>query len=182
MDLYEAVGRRRTIRHFSTPPTEEQLRRILLAGATAPSGGNSQPWEFVVIDDPAILDRLAELKVEISRGFRLAPEETEEEIEARSLDQKTGFTKSAVVAACTTEGQAASGWMAVENMSLAAVAEGLGSGIVTYWGKAAQEVQELLNLPTGYALTCVMRFGVPAGPPAAPARRPPFSWLHKNRF
>lgn len=40
-------------------PSEEHLRRILDAARWAPSGHNSQPWEFAVVDDPDLIRRIA---------------------------------------------------------------------------------------------------------------------------
>jgi nitroreductase len=78
--------------------------------------------------------------------------------------------------------------MCIENMSLAAVAEGLGSGIVLYWEERKEEAERLLELPPDYELTAVLKIGEPGeggGPreknPFSP-RRPEFSWLHRNRF
>ncbi len=182
MDLYEAIGKRRTVRVFKKGATEEQLRRIILAGSKAPSGGNRQPWEFIVIDDPKIIGQLAELKYQLNRKFTPDEGETQKEVEARALKQKIGFQNSSVVAVCTKAKDSVNGWLAVENMSLAAVAEGLGSNIISYWDAARKEAEKILGLPAGYELTCVLKLGVPGeeGPP--PKRRPEWSWLHKNKF
>jgi nitroreductase len=51
MDVYEAIGKRRTIRAFKGGISGEQLRKLLLAGVKAPSGSNVQPWEFIIIVD-----------------------------------------------------------------------------------------------------------------------------------
>ena len=59
MDVYEAIEKRRTIRIFKKGATEAQLKKIILAGSKAPSGGGSQPWEFIIIDDQKIIDQLA---------------------------------------------------------------------------------------------------------------------------
>jgi nitroreductase len=67
-------------------------------------------------------------------------------------------------------------------MSLAAVAEGLGSNIISYWGDEKKEVEKILDLPKDFELTCVLKFGVPGEGGTAPKRRPEGSWLHKNRF
>ena len=74
------------------------------------------------------------------------------------------------------------GWLAVENMSLAAVAEGLGSNIISYWEAAKKEVEKILGLPADYELTCVLKFGVPGEEVPPPKRRDELSWLHKNQF
>ena len=62
MDVYKAIGKRRTIRSFKQSASEEQLRKLLLAGSKAPSGSNVQPWEFIVIDDQKIIEQISEHK------------------------------------------------------------------------------------------------------------------------
>jgi nitroreductase len=50
MDLFDAIEGRRSIRCFLPDPVEEEdLRRMLDAARRAPSGGNLQPWHFLVI-------------------------------------------------------------------------------------------------------------------------------------
>ena len=182
MDIYEAIEKRRTIRFFKKGATEEQLRRIILAGSKAPSGGNSQPWEFIIIDDPDIIEQLGELKHQLNKTFKPGPGQTQQDVEERALSQKKGFANASIVAVCTTQGQSSAGWLAVENMSLAAVAEGLGSNIISYWDEPKKEAETLIGLPEGYELTCVLKFGVPEAEVAPPKRRPEFSWLHKNKL
>jgi nitroreductase len=182
MDIYEAIEKRRTVRIFKNGATEEQLRKIILAGSKAPSGGNRQSWEFIVIDDPKIIDQLGESKYQLNRKFSPGQGETQKDVEERALNQKKWFQNSSVVAVCTRSGDFGTGWLAVENMSLAAVAEGLGSNIITYWDEAKKEVEKVLGLPKDYELICVLKFGVPGAEVTPPKRRPDFSWLHKNKF
>jgi nitroreductase len=44
MDVYEAIAKRRTIRSFTEPATEEALKRIIMAGTMAASPLNFQAW------------------------------------------------------------------------------------------------------------------------------------------
>jgi 5,6-dimethylbenzimidazole synthase len=182
MDIYEAIEKRRTVRSFKKGAAEEQLRKIILAGSKAPSAGNRQSWEFIVIDDPKIIEQIGEIKFQLNRKFNPAPGETQKEVDDRALGQKKGFQNSSVVAICTRSGDVGTGWLAVENMSLAAVAEGLGSNIISYWDEGKKEVEKILGLPGDYELTCVLKFGVPGGEVTPPKKRPEFSWLHKNKF
>ena len=48
MDVWEAIEKRRTIRQFTGKVPDEMLRRLILAGARAPSASNTQPWEFAI--------------------------------------------------------------------------------------------------------------------------------------
>jgi iodotyrosine deiodinase len=53
--FYEEIARRRTVREFSDRPVaREVIEDCLRAAGTAPSGANLQPWQFVVVGDPAI--------------------------------------------------------------------------------------------------------------------------------
>jgi nitroreductase len=191
MELYEAIEKRRTIRIFKKGASEEQLRKIILAGSKAPSAVNRQPWEFVIVEDQEIIDQLAELKYQLNR--KPDPDrglKTDEELEKEALAQKKFFENASIVAVCNEREWERSVWLSIAHMSLAAVAEGLGSGIVLLWGEEREMAGELLGLPTNYELTALMKFGEPGEEegytrdknPWRIGRRPEFSWLHKNRF
>jgi len=53
MDVIEAIQNRKSIRYFKlhTIP-EDEVKLLLECSRFAPSGGNRQPWEFLVVDDP----------------------------------------------------------------------------------------------------------------------------------
>ena len=52
MELLEAIHTRRSIRQYrNTPIPAETVRTILGAAMMAPSAGNVQPWQFIVVDD-----------------------------------------------------------------------------------------------------------------------------------
>lgn len=53
------AGRRSIRRFLPTPVEPEKLRACLEAARVAPSAHNVQPWRFIVVDDPALKDRLA---------------------------------------------------------------------------------------------------------------------------
>ena len=60
MNIFQAITMRRSIRKFSDKAIDEKLIGLMLHMATyAPSAGNMQEWEFVVVDDKKIKERLA---------------------------------------------------------------------------------------------------------------------------
>jgi nitroreductase len=188
MDLYEAIEKRRTIRIYQESATEEQLRKILLSGSKAPSAVNSQPWEFIIVEDQAIIAQLAEIKHQVTLGLPTKTEEDRQKLEKRAIAQKASFNNASIVTVCCKVGGAKSVWLAIENISLAAVAEGLGSGIVLYPKDSMDKIGDILGLPSGYEPAAVLKIGVPGEKghpreknPYAP-RRADFSWLHKDRF
>jgi nitroreductase len=182
MDVYEAIEKRKTIRVYKKKATEQQLRKLILAGTKAPSAGNRQPWEFIIVDDQKIIDQLSEIKYQLNRLFPPQAGETQKEVEERALFQKKSFENASIVAICCGVEQAANGWLCVENMSLAAVADGLGTGIVSYWGEVKKQAEKLLGIPGDHELVCVLKIGVPGEEGTPRKRRAEFSWLHQNRF
>ena len=61
MSLFDAIHSQRAIRHFSAQPvSDEAIATILNAAIHAPSGGNRQPWRFVVIRDADLKRRLGQ--------------------------------------------------------------------------------------------------------------------------
>lgn len=58
----DAIFTRRSIRKFTDEPVlEKMVENLLRAAMAAPSAGNQQPWQFVVIDDRGILDQVPEI-------------------------------------------------------------------------------------------------------------------------
>ncbi|MEK6710912.1 MAG: CBS domain-containing protein [Nitrospinota bacterium] len=61
MPLHEAIHTQRAIREFTDQPvSEEDVQAILDAAVRAPSGGNRQPWHFIVLRDPDLKARVRE--------------------------------------------------------------------------------------------------------------------------
>ena len=211
MDVYEAIEKRRSIRVFEQPVSEEELRKILLAGTKAPSGSNVQPWEFIVIDDPEIIDQIAEHKYQQTLKMRidqmiLDNPQIVEQIYQQTLEtplsvqsaerQRAAYRNCTVVAVCNKKGHGvgrkpwmnveniASTWMCIENMALAATADGLGTVTSILREEHKVAVEKLLGIPEDYELATMVLIGFTREVPSERRGRvrPPFSWLHTNRF
>jgi nitroreductase len=60
MNIYEGIQKRRSIRSYENRPVEkETIEKLLKAGMQAPSAGNQQPWEFIVVEDKETLEKLS---------------------------------------------------------------------------------------------------------------------------
>jgi len=177
MELYETIARRRTIRGFTNPASEETLRTIIMAGAMAASPDNRQPWEFIIIDDAKVIEEIAEHKYRQNRKLYSGPV---------ALSQKNAYKNCSVVAMCYKKGPGNHwcAWMCVQNMALSATAEGLGIVPSTLWLEHQADVERLLGLPEDYKLATMVLVGRQKGYPRVPKveRRPEWSWLHRNRF
>ena len=62
MNAIEAIFSRRSIRKYTDQPVPEQfLETLLKAAMSAPSAGNEQPWQFVVIRERQTLDAIPDI-------------------------------------------------------------------------------------------------------------------------
>ena len=99
VDFRKHMQRRRTVRHFSGRPVpREIIAECLLTAGSAPSGGNLQPWHFVVVSDPRVKHeiRVAAEQEEAEFYHRRAPQEW---LDALSLIGRTDEFKPFLEAA-----------------------------------------------------------------------------------
>lgn len=95
MELQEAIRTRRSIRKFLPDPiSDEQVRRIVAAGMQAPSGCNSQCWQFVALRQPEEIQEVARQVEEEVRAFY---SEAEEHFVRRRIVQTTFFKNAPLV-------------------------------------------------------------------------------------
>ncbi|WP_110180879.1 5,6-dimethylbenzimidazole synthase [Nocardioides solisilvae] len=161
MDLYEAIARRRDTRAEFTgePLPDDVLARVLGAAHRAPSVGMSQPWAFVTVREPATLsafrdhvaaerqvfaDSLSDERADTFRGIKV------EGIVESGLGIVVGHDP-------TTAGEVVLGrhaiadtslysvCLAIQNLWLAATAEGVGVGWVSFYRE--EFLADLVGLP-----------------------------------
>jgi len=59
VSVLEAINTLRNMRRLKPDPVEpEKVHSILEAAGKAPSGGNSQPWEFIIVTEPSVKKRV----------------------------------------------------------------------------------------------------------------------------
>lgn len=163
MDAIEAMHGRRSIRSYTDEPvSDEDIEVILQAAMAAPSAGNQQPWHFVVIEDREILDAVpvfhqyAEMLKQAPLAIAVCGDLSEEKHE--------GFW----VQDCSA---------AVENLLLAAHAQGLGA---VWLGVHPDEervrgTRELLNIPDEVVPFAIISIGHPA------EQKPPQTYYKPDR-
>lgn len=154
MELFDAIAKRRSYRGPFTdaPVPREDLRRIVQAGIQAPSAKNEQVISFVIVDDPELLRRIAEI-----------------------LDRPVCTTAKAMIA-CVADPRpiledisfaAEDCAAAVENMLLAITAFGYATvwldGVLRF-NNAAARLGGILGVPRGKTIRILLPIGVPAEP------------------
>jgi len=157
MEALEAIRKRRSVRKFTGEAIPgEELEKIVDAGRLAATGSNRQPWDFVVITDREMLDRL----IVVGKWMKKAGA-----IIAVVLDPYSRWW--------VEDGSAA-----IENMLIASTALGYGSCWVE--GDSLpheEEIKSLLGVPKGKRLLALVPVGVPEEWPTV-EKRPLESVLH----
>jgi nicotinate-nucleotide--dimethylbenzimidazole phosphoribosyltransferase len=202
--VYRVIAERRDVRQgFRPDPVPaDVLRRLLTAAHQAPSVGFSQPWDFIVITDRARREQIAALarrhRDEFAAGLPGARARAFDRLKIESiLDTPVNI----VVTCDRTRGgrhtlgrhvqpQTAdfSSVLAVANLWLAARAEGLGVGWVSFFDE--RELAAALGLPAHLEVIAYLCLGYVTGFAAEPelatagwARRRPVSWaVHAEEF
>lgn len=190
MGLFEVIYSQRQITRYKPDPVPPgALEHIVDAATKAPNGGNTQPWEFVVINDPALVRQLGELYKNTwldAMGWEPSPTESRVYRHARYLAHHMPEVPAMIVVCADHSrgsgyqpGQpiergrhAASIWPAVQNLFLAARALGLGTRITTVLNRKEDAVRELLGLPEYAEMICLTPVGYPRGSFGATTRRP----------
>jgi nitroreductase len=193
MDIYEALYTTRMMRRMRKDPIPiETQSRILDAAIRAPNGGNAQRWHFLVVDDPAVKVKLAELYqqgrkleyAEITSGALAKslhdPEEhaaTMRKIKASGDHFAEHFAEIPLLLFVFSidDHGGANIYPAIWSALLAARAEGVGGVITTILRYEADKVTELLGVPTehGWKMTAMLALGYPLGRWGVAANRRP---------
>lgn len=153
-DVLSVIHSRKSVRRYTREPvTREQLEVLLRAGMAAPTAGNAQPWEFVVLTERQAMNRIAD-------GFEYG---------------KMLYHAGAAIVVCGSADKALPGdyaelWVqdcsaAAQNILLAAEGTGLGAVWVGCYPfeERISLVREVAGLPPSVTPLCVISVGHPAG-------------------
>lgn len=141
MDAIEAIRKRRSVRDFTgeTIPRED-LETIVDAGRLAATGSNRQPWDFIVVTEREMIEKL---KV------------------ASKWMEKAGAI-IAVVLDPSSRWWIEDGAAAIENMLIASTALGYGScWLEGYTLPREEEFKQLLKVPAEKRLLTLVPIGIP---------------------
>jgi 5,6-dimethylbenzimidazole synthase len=170
--LYDAIYQRRDVRQFKPDPISPNLLgKILHAAHHAGSVGFMQPWNFIVIDDPAIKDKVFKNFVEANNR---ASKKYKDEREKLYSSLKLEGIKDAPINICITcdgdrmgpnvlgrdsipETDLFSTCCAIQNLWLAARAEGVGVGWVSIL--SVKQLKADLNIPDSVFLVAYLCVG-----------------------
>jgi nitroreductase len=174
MDVIEAIKGRRSVRVFKKEKnvSEETLENIIDAARWAPSAGNIQPWEFIIVRKSEIRRRLAEA----------------------AFNQSFIEEAPVVIVVCADENRSSEGYgqrgrtlyclqdtaAAIQNIHLAAYSLGLS----TCWVGAfkERETSEILQIPEGIRPVALIPLGYAAKFPSPRSKRAINQIIHYEQF
>ena len=198
-DIYEVMQTQRAIRRWTDQPVErETIEKIIQAGCWAPSGSNSQPWGFLVVTDDGIRERLAAAIREMfsSRfgGDMPNPDDIEDPTTRRMMrgafNLFDNFAAAPVwIIPCLVRVQSpapqgllagSSIYPSIQNMMLAARAEGLGTVLTTPQDGIMDQLRDELRVPENATPVAIIPMGYPNANFGPVTRKPLEEVLHWN--
>ena len=186
MDFYEVLEKRRTYRDFSDREvSNEILERVIDAAFKAPTNDHLRQLEFVVVRDR---ENIAKIIAPLAKNMAAFKELVAEVDESDDKDKMAMFAdalpkqqrmliQSGLLiipffrqltwpllkpAEQSSLNYFASAWCALENMLLAATAEGLGTVFHIPVSDEADKIKKIVNAPSEYEFICLLTMGYPA--------------------
>jgi nitroreductase len=190
VNAFDAIVHRQGIFRFRKDPLDRRLiQHILLAAAAAPSPANTQPWEFIVVDNPLTTKKIAEYLVEtqaeyIFRQLLATPESFINQLLRfyENLEnapcfiiicryQRTALTKTDFAAVVRDWDLCALG-AAMANLMTAATEMGLGTRWFGNPMMNPEPLKRMLNIPEALEIVAVTPLGYHDEQPKERPRQP----------
>ena len=183
MDFYEAVNKRSSVRDFTDEAIpEETLKRIIAAAYQAPANDHFRDWHFIVVTDKTVMravlegvpknltvqdvDRMTFLSDPVQKeSFRFAvPKQYSMLMNAAAVIIPLMKKKVDVLhpADLSHLNCFASVWCSIENLWLAATAEGYGCNLRIPCGNEEETARQVTGFPAEYMIPCFIGIGRPA--------------------
>lgn len=193
--LLDLIRQRRSIRSYKSDPVpEEYIQKILEAGRWGPSMANTQPWDFIVVRDHVLKQKIHEVilevivKIKTLRDFPLLQSfKAEYVLQAPVNIVMCGdprFKKVTIMDGVDPQMEDFSFWASVslpiQNMLLAAQCLGLGS--VVFTDIYPEKLKKILDVPDPLKVICLLPIGFPAESPDPRPRRELVDFVHTDRY
>jgi nitroreductase len=168
MNFLDIARKRQSVREYLDKPVEkEKIEQCIEAARIAPSACNSQPWSFIVIDDPVLKNTVAEqtsnMMLPLNHFTKQAPVLIAIILEkAKVISQIGGTVKN-------KEFPLIDLGIAAEHICLQAVSEGLGTCILGWFNE--NKIKQLLNVPARKRIGLIITLGYPSNDKIRPKKR-----------
>lgn len=182
-----AMKRRSTRIYRSDPVHISDIIELIKAGTYAPSGANTQPWRFIIIDDETVKRSIREGAEKADQKFhREAPEWLKKWLEDSKITPEKRFLTEApflivIAALITMPYWLESTWISIAYVILTAEEKGLSS--LTYTPGETGFLNSLLDIPKDHSVVAILPLGFSNEKELSkPKRRDITQIVFKNRF
>lgn len=167
MNFSELIKVRQSDRKYKYQAVErEKIVKCLEAARLAPSANNSQPWKFIVVEEPALKDKIAGL----AAGLGMNKWAVQAPVIVAVILEGQGFMSTAGSIVKGKEFRLMDIGMAVEHFCLQATDLDLGTCIMGWFDE--KEVKKLLNVPNSKRIPLLITLGYPDTNTRPKARKP----------
>jgi FMN reductase [NAD(P)H] len=174
VEFRDLLKQRRMIRHYESEPVpRETLERIVATVRRAPSGGFSQGQRLLVVDDPALLERIEAIAgADVPEGVEpwLGSAPAQVFVMTREADYHERYQKDDKLQDGTEIKWPVPFWhvdagAALMLLLLAAIDEGLGAAVYGVFPSEAEQLRVLLRIPADFAIVAGVTLGRPLPDP-----------------
>lgn len=182
MEFYEAVNKRHMVREWKSEDVSlETLERVITAGLKAPTHDHQRNWEVIILHS----QQEKEAALQFAKAWSVSQEENKAVSAMGTIPQRMYayamprqytmlltapyviiplFKGVGIFCAKTVNrlNSFASIWCVVENILLAATAEGLACSMRIPVGEEGKQAASVLGVPEGYIIPCYIGIGYPA--------------------
>ncbi len=181
MEIYEAIKKRKTCRDWQNKNVPlNMIKKIVEAGLKAPTHNHLREWEFIVLHTPEEKERALRFtkaaieEFEQNNSLDSLPDKVQREMYQYAMPRQYSMLFNApyiIIPLFKTRGlraksvdqlnDFASIWCVIENIFLAATAEGLGYSLSVPIGEEGTKVCQELGVPSDYLMAAYIGVGYP---------------------
>lgn len=177
--VLELIISRQSDRKYSDKPVEkEKLDRIIEAGRMSPSACNAQPWKFIVVTEPSIVEKIAEAASARLLGMNSFVKQAPVQIIV--IREKPNFSSKVGATIKNKDYSLIDIGIASENICLQAKAEGLGSCMIGWFDE--KMLRKILHIPRSKRVELIITLGYSLGDQRNKKRKPPEETVSYNKY
>lgn len=158
MNFPELIYKRQSVRRYDSRPVEaDKLRQCLEAARLAPSASNSQPWHFIVVDEPTLKNQISEATfdpvISFNRFTRQAP------VMLVMVTEKPGLLTRMGSMIKKRDWVQLDHGIAAGHLCLQAAELGLGTCMIGWFNE--DKIRDLLGIPKDNTISLLITLGYP---------------------
>ena len=158
MDFLELANQRQSVRKYSSKSVSvSDLNKCIEAARLAPSASNSQPWKFIIVDDPELRFKIAEATV--TKGIPINNFAKQSPIILVIVIERPAFITRMAGKIKNKDFEWTDLGIASEHFCLQAAELGLGTCMIGWFDE--NKIMELLNVPKSKRIGLVITLGYP---------------------